>query len=958
MRSRTAATLLLAVVAAAHAAPQEHLYSLSTRGADSSLHRTALHIVNDSGEAFTLHLERLPLGEPVPLAPSSDVPTRSYARYWTIRILDPAEEIVFQREYADVDTASFRQQHVVPARGKGVYQVLINAGMGGEARIWTEPDLPVATDSRCYPWYLDDTVDEAFVYIPNHTTRVLLDLIPLPGSRNRAIAVYDEDGRELARVAGEATPQDHRQFEQHEEGHNIVTLEPEHTDTVWRLALEGSGPFNFHLDHVPALLAFDAQTARRVRGSVIEVGDDTMLHHEFQRQLWEIVHRFEPSDFDVEVEDLDLDELAKTPRLSAIALGRYGPLSVLPKVLEHQNTDLASHWFGSIHNWESRSQLPPPQHRWDRDRPAPWEKGRGYQVVGRGMHSNLAWAYATDFPGNPYYKNPALLKRTVIALAIHLLRMTEEDVFNEFEYNLRRRCWLHYHFDFPENGTQPFHYIADDLPAETRHAIEQGLRRQAEHLRYFHSDCTNQWAIMLHGHWHMHRVTGEDTYRDLVDRHLESLIRDDVGETDVAHHYHVGQAPSGYFREIKGFDGPYNSVSAFHLGALYMETDNPALLDALRRSFTLRNHLTLTEPNGSLVSPTNMNHRTQAMASQPYYPDAALCTQFLPEAATWMHAYRAGLVHELTLNVWRPNEVAATLAEWVPREWNWSPTRAGFAAIISTLLVDYLRDVDVPESAHALPHQTDDRYLIERGGEWIFAKRPGYYAIIYPGGEYRGQRWCRKTRRGGGLSALWSPGIGTTVFSINEGDTFNHAFGGTFERDGEESRFGSSWSKPTFEIDEEAATLTVRGRTDHAPLSYERRYHFRGEAIRVSLVIEAEQRFAATTAFEDIPFLTKEGMEVTLLDESLAPIDAAATFAHALDFAYGDAGMTVLLDQPMEIDLSTEPAAPAHGRAAVAVARLLLPEHFEPEAPTRLEYLLVPRQSLLDSERLRALSFE
>ena len=55
----------------------------------------------------------------------------------------------------------------------------------------------------------------------------------------------------------------------------------------------GSGPFNFHLDHVPALLAFDAEAARKIRGSVIEV-DDTILHHEFQRELWEIIHRFEP----------------------------------------------------------------------------------------------------------------------------------------------------------------------------------------------------------------------------------------------------------------------------------------------------------------------------------------------------------------------------------------------------------------------------------------------------------------------------------------------------------------------------------------------------------------------------------------------------------------------------------------------------------------------------------------
>ncbi|MAE64757.1 MAG: hypothetical protein CMJ18_10865, partial [Phycisphaeraceae bacterium] len=597
-----------------------------------------MHVLNESGQDFTLHIERA-----VPEGPPSENPRtgpRSYARYWTVRILDPKEETIFQREYADADSTALKQQHVVPGRGRGVYQVLINAGMGGTARIWTEPALPVAADSRCYPWYLDDDVRDAYFYVPRHTTRVLLDLMPLGGARNRAVIVYDDEGRQRARVGGT-------------EPHNMVTLEPERTDVVWRLALEGSGPFNFHLDHVPALLTPDADTARKIRGSVIEVGD-TILHHEFQRELWDIIHEFEPSDFDVAPQTLDPDSMMKTPRISAISLGQYGPLSVLPHVVQHQNTDPKSHWFGSIHDWESWSKQPAPRNRWDRDYPGP-------HVIGRGLHANMAWAYAKKFPGNPYQGDQGLLNRTVIALAIQLMRMTEEDIFNEFEYENWKRCWLHYHFDYPEGGTQAFHYIADDLPEATRRAIEKGLRRQAELLRYYHSGCTNQWAIMLHGHWQMYETTGDENYRDLVTRHLASLVGDDVGENPQSDWYHVGQAPAGYYREYKGFDGAYNSVSAFGIGALYLETKRPELLESLRRSFRLRNHLTLVDGDGNIVSPTNMNHRTSPMACKPFYPDAALCAQFLPEAATWLHRYRTSDVHSMAINVWRPDHCEATV---------------------------------------------------------------------------------------------------------------------------------------------------------------------------------------------------------------------------------------------------------------------------------------------------------
>ena len=641
-------------------------------------------------------------------------------------------------------------------------------------------------------------------------------------------------------------------------------------------------------------------------------------------------HRLKPSDFDVKIRELNVDELMKTPRISAISLGSYGPLSVLPNVIENQNIDPESHWFGSIEDWKIRSKLPPPRNRWDRDRPAPWRSGRGYKVVGRGLHSNMAWAYAADFPGNPYYKDRGLLHRTVIALAIQLLRMTEEDIFNEFDYGKKwKRCWLHYHFDFPEGSTQAFYYIADDLPKETRRALLKGLRRQAELLRYYHSGCTNQWTIMLHGHWHMYKLTGEDNYRQLVLRHLKSLIRDDVGEHPQSDWYHVGLAPAGYYRELKGFDGAYNSVSAFGLGVLYVETREPMLLELLRRSFRLRNHLTLAEPDGSIVSPTNMNHRKDPMACKPFFPDAAMCAQFLPEAATWLHKYRIGKVQSMSMNAWRPDECEATVRHLARRRLPWSTGRANFAALISAVLLDHLRDVKVPSPAPPLPHEEPESFLRTFGDEFIFVKRPAYYAMIYPGSAYRGEKWCYKTRRGGGLSALWSPGIGTTVYSPGERDFFNHAFDGTFDEKGKTVRFGTSWSKPKYALDPQTSTLTLEGPLGGAPLSFRRRYVFRDDYVRASLVISPQRRFEAKTAHESFPYLAKRGLTVTLLDEKLRPVAAKTKTALAggLDCAYKQAGMTLLLRSPTTITLSPDTIGGSHARAAVGAVRLQDPSH-------------------------------
>ena len=648
------------------------------------------YIVNGEGKPFSLTLTR-----PMPGAEGNPVPL-------LVRVFDPEERRLVRRTLVEHGSGKGDETlHLsIPARGKGVYQVVVN-GFGRSIDLATEPALPFGVFGHLQ-WLCGrgDQFADAHVYLPPGLAKWTLAC----SGKMKRIALTDDAGRERLSLSGDSPKGE-------------VEL-PASGGHVWRLSAVGQGDYRLDFGGPPIILCPGADTARAIRASVDVLPDGTICFHKFQVRAHALLERYRAlprSAYAVPLPDLEAHEQAwlAEPARNLLLLRHYGVYSILPAVLAEQNLDPASPSFGSIRAGGGREN--------------PWASYDRPGSVAR-LVKVMAAVHELDRPFNPLHKNPALLNRVIVGSLQNLMCIKE----GEFAADSNTYYYGHHAFNLAHEQTGAFPCVVRDCPADVQAVWTDGLGRLVDRFCISQvGGCTNQWTFILLGLTHFWRGTGDDVYRDALRTHVRWIASAALWST--------GQKPAGYMTESGGPDATYNGISGHNLGYVYHELKDPVLLESLRKCFDLFDHTIAPEPDGSWTGASSYCHRTPGDWTSPQY-GAGYCMlgDDLPSAGlragrAWVYEDAKGAEERLrkALHYFPPDHFDRDKA---------NAGRASGAYDIHYLAWKHFASKPLPGK---LPVVAMDRFTRNFGDEFFCVRRPAYYAFLYvgrPRGEWQRPR--------------------------------------------------------------------------------------------------------------------------------------------------------------------------------------------------------------------------
>ncbi len=858
------------------------------------------YIVNTDGKPFTVTVKT---------DAGTMEPDRSgFASYLMLRVYGPEDAlVVFQEAQLPDDDQYASLEFEVPAAGQGVYTLILTGGAPDWVGIQLAPALSYGVMGRTRLQIRAGALAKSYIYVPRNCQAAEFKIKQIPALGRRSLAVFNAKNQRLAGVRSVT-------------GYNVARIEPKERDAVLRLEFSGRDSFEFNAAGLPGILCPTPDAAKKIHASAIYLDGATVQFH-WQAKMWEWLKAADVGDFQIEPAALDADALRDAGRRAAFALGPYGPLTHVPAILAEQDLDPADLWFGSIHAWQAALGRKAPLDRWDQGLDAGYANTLGSVGV-------LAWAYGADISGNPYYKSKALLNRTIAAAFIQYLCMSEAEEIVEPHMALGAESnWRRYHAHYLYDGPAALLHMKDDVPGEVRDLWLDAIRRQAERLAYFSRWSTGQWSMAVLGHYFTAAVSEEERYRTLWRRHVDVMLSDGMGGR-------LGQAPAGYFRENERVDGGYNSMAAFYLGCLYRLTDEPEILDALQRTWGLRAHLSLPEPDGRLVSPTNFNSRSNRGFADAVYPDAALLAGIVPRATDALARSdgKGWQVHEAG----DVDRAVDTLAGQEAEAWDAGALQvaAGVGGLLSGLAEKSVRAELMP-----LPMETAATFTASFAGDFVCVRRPAYYAVIYTAPR-AGALHAAKVMQGGGLSALWTPACGAAILSANDGPWFNHAVTGT---DSAGRVVSSSFANQEARLSDDGRELRVLGRIPSTPLTYDRVFRFGDDALEAKLTVKALREWRGEELYEVVPFMSDKSKRVVAVGSDGLDAELSAELPQtAAGFAIvtGRGRVDVRFSKAVEL-VRSKGTGKSH-RAAAGHVRVVLPKTWAKGQTVQLTYRIVP----------------
>lgn len=209
--------------------------------------------------------------------------------------------------------------------------------------------------------------------------------------------------------------------------------------------------------------------------------------------------------------------------------------------------------------------------------------------------ASLAWLARWNSPCNPYFNDPAVKRRAFVIAVIDMVMLDEvhehSSGASRSDYLGGTLIWL----------TEAYAAARDILPAEVRAAYEAGLRKFVDRLR--------KWGPTG-------SMTDMDLFAPVSLKYASDLLGDDETKKFAVEYsrrlfteprfFH----PAGYFVDMGGFDATYNGISMYFTTWAAFIADWPFVHEALSKSYRLRSHLMLPEPDGRWFGPCHFSSRT------------------------------------------------------------------------------------------------------------------------------------------------------------------------------------------------------------------------------------------------------------------------------------------------------------------------------------------------------------
>lgn len=712
--------------------------------------------------------------------------------------------------------------------GNGVFQLRVNATRSNVAvplAVSFPLDYGVSFQNGTYTPWSDDLPDKMYVYVPPRATEIQLQGGPF--------RIYDETGALIC----ESTENIRKA--------KMQNLKVDKTRAVWTVEFPGKD-WSFSAEGFPFILCSSSAAAERIRASVEELDDGTVVCHKFQVRIHDVLQKILREGHVGRTEDLkeDLSQrldawLADPLRNRHLINPKYNFIRGVNHALDNQILDPENHWSGAFRTWST----PDTAARWDGFKRS---RGLGGTLTPASAAAlGLARAATLQVDLNPYYGKKELLFRAAAASLRDLMCLNEAEVWpgvGTYPSGMS--------FPMGARNLPAYALAAPHLPEWVREVWTEGLRRMVDRTSTdYLVTCMNQSSHYLVAYEEFAHGSGLAAYKELSRLFAQRFVE--------------AQTPAGYFIECCGPCSSYIGMTHWHMGVYYRLSKDPAMCEAIRKSYRLFNHTVAPEPDGNVLGGFNFNHRVgMGFFGEQYNGARGSMHGVLPEVGLWCE--RKGDIGK---------EISERIAEAGERiKKNLAQPCRDFPGGLSDVWYLYYQD---PDTSGTWPATEKGSFIRNFGDEFIAIRRPAYYTLVYVG-KPAGSFYIRDKEKfrlplpkdaentggegkakpatpygGGGLSFFWTPEAGSMLIASNWSPLCRH---GLVAVTADGKRWWEDYHAHSFALDEKKGTLAITGRIEGQPLSYLRTYTFSDDALDVRVEINASRDAAYTRFFENLPF--------------------------------------------------------------------------------------------------------
>lgn len=546
-----------------------------------------------------------------------------------------------------------------------------------------------------------------------------------------------------------------------------------------------------------------------------------------------------------------------------------------------------------------------------------------------------AWKY----PGNPYFESRPLRLRAFVLAALDMIMVENllESGDEAARPNQNQLAGAIGRFAYVYPG------IRDVVPGEAREAYRAGLKKLVQRaLDQGPTAVTPKtqgmftWAAP--GLFLAAKVLNDAEITRRVDVYARSIFTEEP--------FFRG---AGYFPNGGTLDS-FNGISTYFAVWGALATEAPFAREAITRVYSLRSHLTLPEPDGTLLGPSHMASLTSAESAHEQWnwpmrtwgaaliADDAACLTKMPDEADLEKA-PALVVGEINAQL---HELSWAPGGLDPAPWKF---QAG-GTLVNFAYQYYPRGYHARRSAlekqsqsAQLPVLREDSYIRRFKDEFVIEKSPLHAAIVHVGPIADPSNPHPVYGFGGGaLSAFWTRATGSVILGRGIG-AYSPQYKNTLEQwrslpshavsgiTSDSTVFTSAHlvtPATTIETGVKSYTVTAHGRIPSfrhdaatklsGKIDYTRKFESSPGGVRVTTTIQADGKDKIAELYEAVPVYLREAGSQAKVTPTTIEIGGEGKWTSATD-AFTDkvrtvrltrfgASVTITFDRPCRVKLA------------------------------------------------------
>ncbi len=813
------------------------------------------------------------------------------------RVFDPSGDLAAVVDFTSQPEGTEVRVIDLPQGKTGIWRVSFSGGRRGDLVEIRLPQTNVwGVRGEMALMVSKGTPNPAYLWIPPTSLKLMMGI---ESGRYEGIVIEREHGGALS---GPPVPDPANRT-------TSVRIDPIPAETVCRVVFPEKFNGAIDFEGAPGLLCPTPEAARKLAGGTVKCGDlyvSGPLQARARNWMVACAAKLERHP-DLHWPQVPGDDAAVSP-VDVLPYGKYGGLNGLQSEIESHNANLdpSKTYFGV--------QMPEEMKPGEETEACSWYHFLHPTGGKISLHeaANYAALYTLKSPWNPAYRNDHILQRAMLSGLYQFAAMQGDDLMRDTHIFGVRYPITHTFFVYPSLA-EAYGMLKGHLPPEVEAIWRTGLiavgDKAADHVAYE----SNQWAGMMEGHIATYAATGERRFLARFEDQMRAYIENRFGPQSK-----LGLHPTGFFLEDNGPDGNYERLNLYSLVSAFntykkLPEANPELLASMRRgierNLEFKSFFWLPQPDGSLQSPTAMNCRTQGLICDPAYPGDIMSMDEFPLGAA---RYRLSAEPKNGIgNAWTLSYIANTSA-W-QRKTLQEGIRRGPSAFPSSSgnwipgVADVLNSRKLAQPAQ-LPFEAERGTWSLPGLEvW---KQGALYGVVFY--DVIGADRTLKGITGGGLTALWSPGTGTFLSSMQPAkpghpvaDASELTFASLFGTDAQGRFFYSGHERAKLNAIEKGRRFEIQSEMEK-PLKIAFRWGYAVGESQLELTVSANAGAEAPRA-------------VALNLPLLVPAGATAELVSPCSLVFNAGGKKVAFEWPEPADAKLEPSVISN------IKRLVIP---------------------------------